>query len=800
MKSTLIKFLAAVLVLCMIIPITASCGKKYTGGDTLVVGYDIFSEKFSPFFAKTAYDQDVADMTQVSLLLADREGNVVLKGKSGEVIPYNGTDYKYEGLADCTITQNDDGTVIYEFDLRRNVRFSDGERLTADDVIFSMYVLSDPTYIGSSTFYTLPIKGMKEYRAGMTALYVLILEAGRDATEFTNYTKEDADKYWEAMDKAGVDFAQDIVDYVLSNYGEYASSPAYGGKWGTAITADSPYAVAYGMRMWRFGSWVKNEADEFTGAFKDINGKVYDCVNTFPTTEDYWDNLDAAYGGNYVELNATEAANADLFALVDEKLGDEAAKYNAGIVTGETVDKIEGIEKTGNYSLKVTMTEFDATSIYKFALSVSPMHYYGDKAKYDYDKNMFGFTKGDLSSVRAKTTTPMGAGPYKFVSFENGIVLFECNENYYKGIPKIKYIKFQEVTNEADKVAGIASGTITIDISNPSVNDEILQSIKDANPNKELTGDVITYNAVDNLGYGYIGINANNVKVGQDPASDASKALRKAFATLFAVYRDTVIASYYGERAQVIQYPISNTSWAAPRPSDSDYAIAYSKDVEGNPIFTDGMTETQKYDAALQAAIGFFKAAGYTWDEASKKFTAAPAGAKLTYELIIPGEGIGEHPAYGILTSTKSALETIGITISINDPSDSNVLWTAVESGTCEMWAAAWGATPDPDMYQIYHSSNTVGKGGTDSNLYDITDAELDELIMVARKSSDTSFRKATYKRCLEIIMEWGVEIPTYQRQNCILFSSARINIDTLTPDITTFWGWAHDLELLEMN
>jgi peptide/nickel transport system substrate-binding protein len=116
------------------------------------------------------------------------------------------------------------------------------------------------------------------------------------------------------------------------------------------------------------------------------------------------------------------------------------------------------------------------------------------------------------------------------------------------------------------------------------------------------------------------------------------------------------------------------------------------------------------------------------------------------------------------------------------------------------MWAAAWGATPDPDMYQVYHSSNTVGKGGTDSNLYDITDAELDELIMVARKSSDTSFRKATYKRCLEIIMEWGVEIPTYQRQNCILFSSARINIDTLTPDITTFWGWAHDLELLEMN
>ena len=32
----------------------------YKGGETLVVGYDTFSEKFSPFFATTAYDQDAA--------------------------------------------------------------------------------------------------------------------------------------------------------------------------------------------------------------------------------------------------------------------------------------------------------------------------------------------------------------------------------------------------------------------------------------------------------------------------------------------------------------------------------------------------------------------------------------------------------------------------------------------------------------------------------------------------------------------------------------------------------------------
>lgn len=307
---------------------------------------------------------------------------------------------------------------------------------------------------------------------------------------------------------------------------------------------------------------------------------------------------------------------------------------------------------------------------------------------------------------------------------------------------------------------------------------------------------------MDNLGYGFIALSANTVKVGTDGGSAESKDLRKALATVFAVYRDTVINSYYGDRATVIQYPISNTSWAAPRPSDEGYEIAFSKDVDGNPIYTDSMTEEQRADAALQAAVGFLKAAGYTWDEASGKFTAAPDGAKLEYEAIIPGDGQGNHPAYGILTSAKEALATIGITLDINDPTDSNVLWQATQSvpGTAEIWCAAWQATADPDMYQVYDSANINGAGGTDSNNNYITDSTLDDLIMEARTSADQSFRKATYKQCLDIVLDWAVEVPNYQRQNCIIFSTAKVNMDTVTPDITTFWGWMNDIEKLELN
>ena len=794
MKKSFLKKLSLGLVAVMTVASLSACGKDNTssdgantetgasestevststGADTLVVGKDTFGSKFSPFFATLQYDQDVSDMVSIGLLASDREGNIVMKGIEGETIAYNGTDYTYTGIADCDVTQNDDGTVVYDFTLRDDIKFSDGEPLTADDVIFSMYVFADPTYDGAATFYTLPIKGMEDYRSGMDSLGNIILAAGRDNTDFTTFTEDQMNAYWAAVDEEGEKFAQDIVDYCVANYPDYLESVGNS-------------EVALGMFAWGFGD-VNDDGTVLTGAGTGTEYNIADL-----TIADYWTELQAKYENDLVTMSETEAAGDDLFTMLNE----DYPEFTQGITTGDSAANISGIEKTGDYSLRVTMDKFDAVAIYQLGVAVAPLHYYGDTSKYDYDNNMFGFTKGDLSSVKDKTTQPLGAGPYKFDSYENGVVTFTANENYYKGEPKIKTILFKE-TPESDKLTGVASGTF--DISDPSMSMDVLKNIKNYNSNGEVTGDVLTTDLVDNLGYGYIGINANVVKVGDDKASEASKDLRKAFATIFAAYRDTVINSYYGEMATVIQYPMSNTSWAAPKPADEGYQIAYSVDADGNSIYTADMTDEQKYEAALQASISFFKAAGYTFDEATGKFTAAPEGAEMTYEVIIPGGGTGDHPAFGILTAAKEALATIGITLQINDPSDSSVWNNALEANTAEMWAGAWGATVDPDMYQVYHSDNANGKG-TNSNHYSIEDADLDEMIIAARNSADQSYRKATYKECLETILDWGVEIPTYQRQNAVVISTERVNVSTMTPDITTFWGWTNDIEKLEMN
>ena len=768
--------LALILSLVMCVGLFTACGEQKNpdgngGGESkdtpLVVGYSAFNQKFSPFFSETEYDQDVWLMTSLSMLNSDRQGQIIMKGIEGETHNYNGTDYTYYGPADCEIVQKDDGTVDYNFKMREDLVFSDGEKVTIDDVIFSMYVLCDPTYDGNSTLYAAPIQGMAAYRAGMTTLAKALAAAGRDNADFTYWTEEQQTKFWDNFDKGLVPFAEGIVaacvEGGMNTEGDIAGAAANWGFDGLAADATiQDFAMAIGNQY----GWVFSAMEKEVGNSDALSTMMdADVYNDYPTT---------------------------------------------GVKTGESADSITGIKKTGDYSMTVTLDKVDATAIYQLGVTIAPLHYYGDPAQFDAENNKFGFPKGDLSSVRAKTTEPMGAGPYKFLKYEDGVVYFEANENYFLGAPKTKYLNFQQCMSDDDKLNGVITGTI--DITDPTFSNDTVDAITKANNGSGVDGDKVTTDTVDNLGYGYLGMSAACVNVGGEPGSDASKNLRKAFATVFSVYRDVAIESYYGERASVINYPISNTSWAAPQPTDDGYKVAFSVDVNGNDIYTSGMSADERYAAALQAALGYFEAAGYTVTDG--KLTAAPAGAKLEYELQIPADGSGDHPSFMMVSEAKKALETIGMNLIITDLSDSSGLWTGIDAHQVDMWCAAWGATVDPDMYQIYYSDVANCKGdlstgknpyggaaqGGSNKMYCIADPELDNLIMTARESLDQSYRKTMYKACLDIVVDWAVEVPVYQRQNAIIFSTERVNMSTVTPDITTFYKWYSEIEKIELN
>ena len=722
-------------------------GNSNGGGEsgTLVVAANGLEGKFCPLFTASAADQDVVSFNNIALLITDRMAEPVYNGIEGETKEYNGTEYTYTGPADIEMVQNDDGTVTYNVKLRDDLKFHDGTPITIDDAIFTLYSYFDPTYDGSATLYSNDIQGLAEYRSGMATLASLIGNAGRDNTDFTYFTQEQQDAFWAAVDDGGTKFAQEIVDYL--------KDPENGGS--------EDMTVADAAAAWN-----------------------YPDLPADATATTFFEAIGAAYDWNFSACEA-ETAGTALSELIPE---DVYAMGTQGVETGEAAANVTGIVRNDDYSMSITTNGVDATMIYQLSFAPCSMKYYGDESLWDYENNSFGFKKGDLSKARGLNGQPMGSGAFKFDDFASGTVHMSANEDYFKGAPKVAHLNYVE-SQEADLVTGVQAGTL--DVAAPSYSMEVEDQISEINGNGEVNGDVITTFLHDYRGYGYMAISADKVNVGGEPGSDASKALRKAIDTLVAAYRDSGVKSYYGDTASVLNYPISTSSWASPNETDPGYAVCYSTDASGNQLYTEGMSEDDRLAAAKAGALTWFEAAGYTVE--GGVLTAAPAGAKLEYQCNIGGGGQGDHPTFMILQEAKNAFAEIGMNFIVNDIANSADLFASYQSGEAEMWCAAWQSTADPDMYQLYHSQGST-------NYYKINDPSLDELIVAGRQTLDTESRKTIYKEAMDIILDWGVELPVYQRSECTIFGTARVNIDSVVKDQTPYWGWKDEIEKLELK
>ena len=97
------KLLAMLLAAIMLLSVIGAVAEETAQGTPLVVATSTLSEKFSPYFADTAYDQDVVTRTQANMMTTDRTGGIIYNGIEGETHAYNGTDYTYYGTGDLSV-------------------------------------------------------------------------------------------------------------------------------------------------------------------------------------------------------------------------------------------------------------------------------------------------------------------------------------------------------------------------------------------------------------------------------------------------------------------------------------------------------------------------------------------------------------------------------------------------------------------------------------------------------------------------------------------------------------------------
>ncbi|MBP7176487.1 MAG: hypothetical protein KBA53_09810 [Thermoclostridium sp.] len=743
----------------------------------LVISTGTLDGKFSPFFATSAYDVDAQGLTQIGLLYYNKFG----APEAGINAPCYAYDYKQEIGAN-------NSTSTYTFILKNGLTFSDGKPITAKDVLFSIYAISDPLYDGSSTFYTMNIQGMKEYRLQTSAdtletakkIIDAGIKTGDDGKMVINpangVSAAQQEAFWSYFDVAGEKFVQEIIDYVNTKYTSYIAK-YFAPYTVEQVAADTDLQAAFGMIMWGYGEMSED------GMFVDSTGKSFDLAKDTVDAKVYWANILNSYGYDLSDagINVEKAGELKIQDYVQQEYISKEGKVAGGVksISGITSGKMvcdDGVERE---YIKVVLDGVDPTAIFKLGVYVTPMHYYTQG--YTGKLNEYGIaleTKEFMDFLKTKNQKPVGAGPYIFQEYKDNVITYTANENYMLGSPKIKTFRYQEITLGAE-LDSVLTGTVHY--SDPSASMTIINDITGKQGNYAK----LDYTLVDNDGYGYIGIQGQAI-----PEYEVRKALAHAFNVQLSV------DNYYGELASVNYRTMTKILWAYP--DDPKNLFPY-----------DGTGETSKK---------LFLEAGYIYDGA-KNIMQYPAGhekagTQVTFKFTLPSEA-KDHPAGSIFIDSQEVLAKIGVKVDIEtDQSLLNKLSTAYESGI-QVWAAAWGSGGvDPDMFQIWYSdpAENQGTSAARSGLYYMFNngsdkekamlTELNQLIKAGRSTLDTEERKAIYKKALDLSTGLAVEVPTYQRKNMYVYNAEVIKASSLFSgdDVTPFQSPISFIWNVELN
>ena len=121
---------------------------------------------------------------------------------------------------------------------------------------------------------------------------------------------------------------------------------------------------------------------------------------------------------------------------------------------------------------------------------------------------------------------------------------------------------------------------------------------------------------------------------------------------------------------------------------------------------------------------------------------------------------------------------------------------TMINTGSLQVWAAAWSSALDPDLYQVYHKDSTatstlawgynyLKNSGTSEEL-DILD-ELSYLIDEARATNDKEERTELYMQAMEQILDLAIELPVYQRSVLYSYNFKVIKSESISAEINPY-------------
>ena len=839
MKKRIISLILCVSMMLGITSVLSSCGGS--GDQAFVIMTETLDGLFNPFFSTSASDGTIVSMTQIGMLTSDTN-------EKGDAEVAFGEDYAvvvldYSSVYDINETSDNpdkEGVTTYTFVIKNGIKFSDGEALTIEDVLFNMYVYLDPVYTGSSTMYSTDIQGLSQYRiqqnlSGSVNADDQLTEQARTkamsrVTELVNLFRQTAETasgnystteekvreainrwtlsigYKEAVsaDPDSVTNEQLMADYdkTLELFRKELESDYEAAK--EAYT-DEPYK-SHGFdeitSFMYYEGYVDVEFGEKDGKANADKSVILSVSRDYPSTIDTKEEaVEYVYSSKInselhiiltawataTELQTLYMSQAKEVILKENMKDGELLYPNiSGIVSlGHTsdVDSVTIGDKTYTVAhdhnangtpanadeydvLQIKINGIDPKAVWNFSFAVAPQHYYAEGYEVDIENNKFGvdyasfdFMTNVIQSQR-NVTVPMGAGAYMATNnesedevtgsefFSNNVVYFKSNPyfeesmeaslsdgnetDYHVNIDKVRY----QIVPTTDSLTMLQSGTVHY--VTPQLTKDNMSTLN------SLEAKGFEKISVSQLGYGYIGINASYI-----PNIYLRRAIMAAMDTSLA------LQYYDAGTAEQIFWPMSTVSWAYPK-DDSGNNETYNGHAYPYLNFTEAKAK-ENIISLMESA--YSHSMGYS--DSDLKVTFTIAGSNLT-----------DHPTYQVFQTAAKLLNECGWDVEVI--ADSQAL-TKLSTGSLAVWAAAWGTTVDPDMYQVYHknsNASSVRAWGYNAILsndsywmeQDILD-QMSEIIDDARETDDQAVRTALYEQAMSYVLDLAVELPVYQRQ-----------------------------------
>ncbi len=231
----------------------------------------------------------------------------------------------------------------------------------------------------------------------------------------------------------------------------------------------------------------------------------------------------------------------------------------------------------------------------------------------------------------------------------------------------------------------------------------------------------------------------------------------------------TLALDYYRPgTASQIYWPMSTVSWAYPKGDDGNLSTDNGKDY---PQLNGRFDE----ETARKNILKYMEEAGYSGGESALKLKFTIAGSNLQ-----------DHPTYKTFRDAADLLNSLGWDIDVVP--DTQAL-TKINTGSLAVWAAAWGSSLDPDMYQVYHKNSTATstkawgyptiKDSGSSEEKEILN-DLSDLIDEARETLDQSERSEKYEEAMKLVLDLAIELPVYQRSVLYAYNSKVLSTDSL--------------------